>query len=100
MMRQTFDSDGRLLGVFTDNGDGTGTVTVYDPDTGEPVTTTGVTGLEVKPPYPPLDPTGVVVTLLVVEQVLTLEVGAAALRVEPDHLQHEALAWAAASALS
>ena len=32
MMRQTFDSDGRLVEAFTDNGDGTGTRTTYNAD--------------------------------------------------------------------
>jgi hypothetical protein len=100
MNRQTFDSNGRLVEVYTNNGDGTVTVAMYDPDTGDVIGVTGYAGQEVVPVYPPLDTTGVVVTLLVVEGVITLVAGAAALHVDPEHLEHEAIAWAVASAVS
>lgn len=92
MMRQTFDSDGRLVEAFTDNGDGTGTRTTYAADgTVEAIET--VSGLPVIPPYPPLDATGALATLLVVEGVLGLQDAANAVHEEPAHLEHEAQAW-------
>ena len=45
------------------------------------------------PPFPPLDPTGALATLLVVEGVLPLSDAANAIHEEPAHLEHEALAW-------
>lgn len=45
------------------------------------------------PPYPPLDTTGALATLLVVEGVLPLADAANAIGEEPGHLEHEALAW-------
>jgi len=45
------------------------------------------------PIYPPLDTTGALATLLVVEGVLPLQDAANAIREEPAHLEHEALAW-------
>lgn len=47
----------------------------------------------VRPPYPPLDATGALATLLVVEGVVSLQDAANALHEEPAHLEHEALAW-------
>lgn len=44
-------------------------------------------------PFPPLDPTGALATLLVVEGVLPLSDAANAIHEEPAHLEHEALAW-------
>jgi hypothetical protein len=48
----------------------------------------------VQPPYEPLDATGALATLLVVEGVLSLQDAANALHEEPAHLEHEAQAWA------
>jgi hypothetical protein len=45
------------------------------------------------PPYPPLDSTGALATLLVVEGVLPLVDAANAIREEQAHLVHEAEAW-------
>ena len=45
------------------------------------------------PPFPPLDATGALATLLVVEGVVGLEDAANALHEEPEHLIHEAQAW-------
>ena len=50
-----------------------------------------------EPPFPPLDDTGALATLLVVEGVLGLEDAANALHEEPAHLEHEALAWGVAA---
>ncbi len=48
----------------------------------------------VQPPFPPLDATGALATLLVVEGVLPLQDAANAIHEEPEHLEHEAQAWA------
>ena len=48
-------------------------------------------------PYPPLDPTGALATLLVVLNVIPLEDGANAIQEEPAHLIAEAEAWSVAS---
>ena len=45
------------------------------------------------PPFPPLDPTGALATLLVVEGVVSLQDAANALHEEPAHLEPEAQAW-------
>jgi hypothetical protein len=67
----------------------TGTLTVYvDGQVSETVT-----GLPVEPLYPPLDATGALATLLVVEGVLPLADAANAIHEEEAHLVHEAEAW-------
>ncbi len=91
-MRQTFDSDGRLVEAFTDNGDGTGLTTLYDPQTGEVTDTIGVTGLPVIPPFEPLDASGRIATLMVIEGGDPQDWANAAGTVVA-HLEHEALAW-------
>ena len=77
--------------TFVDNGDGTGTHTHYAAD-GSVTSTETVTGLE---PfiYPPLDATGALATLLVVEGVVPLQDAANAIGEEPAHLVAEAEAW-------
>jgi hypothetical protein len=50
-----------------------------------------------EPLFPPLDPTGALATLLVVVGTLDLGDAANAIHEEPAHLEHEALAWEAAS---
>jgi len=45
------------------------------------------------PIFSPLDSTGALATLLVVVGALDLEDAANAIHEEPEHLQHEALAW-------
>lgn len=47
----------------------------------------------VRPPYPPLDATGALATLLVVDGVVALQDAANAIGEEPAHLVHEAQAW-------
>lgn len=47
----------------------------------------------VQPPFPPLDATGALATLLVVEGVVDLQDAANAIHEEPAHLEHEAQAW-------
>lgn len=73
------------------NGDGTFTVTRYASD--GTITSTETLTVPVEPAFPPLDPTGALATLLVVEGVLPLGDAANAIREEPAHLEHEALAW-------
>jgi hypothetical protein len=46
------------------------------------------------PPFDPLDATGALATLLVVEGVLTLEDAAHSVGTTGEHLVHEAQAWA------
>lgn len=88
---------GVLVESMIDHGDGTGTRTTYAADgTVEAIET--VSGLPLAgPPFPPLDGTGALATLLVVEGVLGLEDAANALHEEPAHLEHEALAWGVAA---
>jgi hypothetical protein len=100
MMRQTFNSDGRLVEAFTDNGDGTGMTTLYDPQTGEVTDTMVVTGLPVTPPFEPLDSAGALATLMVVVGVLDIDDAAHALREPTARLVHEAEAWAVAADVS
>jgi len=52
--------------------------------------------VDVRIPYWELDAAGVAVTLLVVKGLLTLEEGANALHLSPEHLISEAEAWAVA----
>ena len=73
------------------NGDGTFTVTLYAAD-GTVLRIETLT-VPVEPEFPPLDPTGALATLLVVEGVLPLSDAANAIHEEPAHLEHEALAW-------
>jgi hypothetical protein len=73
------------------NGDGTFTVTRYAAD--GTVTSTDTLTVPVEPAFPPLDPTGALATLLVVEGVLPLQDAANVIHEEPAHLEHEALAW-------
>lgn len=49
------------------------------------------------PAFPPLDPTGALATLLVVENVLPLADAANAIGEEQAHLVHEAEAWSVGS---
>jgi hypothetical protein len=88
---------GVLVESTVDHGDGTGTRTTYNAD-GTVASTETVTGLPpAGPPFPPLDATGALATLLVVEGVLLLSDAAAALHEEEAHLIHEAEAWEVAS---
>ena len=45
------------------------------------------------PQFAPLDATGALATLLVVAGALSLQDAANAIHEEPQHLEHEALAW-------
>jgi hypothetical protein len=85
--------DGSLELTVDDNGDGTGTVTHWGLD-GTVLSTEALTGLPIEPLYPPLDATGALATLLVVEGVLTLTDASLAIHEEESHLTHEAEAWA------
>ena len=88
-----FGPDGvTLLRRVVNNGDGTGSITVYAPD-GSVEFVEELTGLDYVPPFEPLDATGALATLLVVEGVLPLQDAANALHEEPAHLEHEALSW-------
>jgi hypothetical protein len=85
---------GNVVDELVDHGDGTGTRTFYAAD-GSVASTETVSGLPpAGPPYPPLDATGALATLLVVEGVIGLQDAANALHEEPAHLEHEAQAWA------
>jgi len=87
---QTFLDGTRHVGF--NNGDGTFTTTSYDA-TGAVVSTETVTGLPIEPMYLPLDPTGALATLLVVDGVLTLTDAALAIRQSEQALIAEAEAW-------
>ncbi len=78
--------------VGQDNGDGTGQVLHFDGD-GTLVRTEMLTGLPVVPPFPPLDATGALATLLVVEGVLDIDDAAHSVGTTGEHLVHEATAW-------
>jgi hypothetical protein len=84
--------DGLLAESTIDNGDGTGTHTTYNAD-GSVAQVEQITGLQVVQQYPPLDSTGALATLLVVVGALDIEDAANAIHEEPEHLEHEALAW-------
>lgn len=81
-----------LIERIIDNGDGTGHHYKYDND-GNEIYSQAISGLEVRPEYPPLDSIGALATLLVVEGVLNISDAANALHEEPAHLEHEAIAW-------
>jgi YD repeat-containing protein len=93
MNRELFTSDGRLVERTVNNNDGTGTHTTFDAD-GNVTSETALTGLPIVPPFDPLDATGALATLLVVEGVLDIDDAANAIHEEPAHLEHEAQAWA------
>jgi hypothetical protein len=78
--------------VGQDNGDGTGQVLHFDDD-GTLVRTDALVGLPIVPPFPPLNATGALATLLVVENVLSIDDAANAIHEEPAHLIHEAESW-------
>ena len=85
-------SDGATLkSKLEDNGDGTGTFTTYD-EAGSLINTTPMIGLPLAS-YEPLDPTGSLATLLVVEGLVSITDAANAIRQEAAHLEHEAMAW-------
>ena len=83
-----------LVCTLVDHGDGTGTLTNYAPDGS--VMSTETVAVDIEAPYPPLDSTGALATLLVVEGVLPLTDAANAIHEEPAHLVHEAEAWSVA----
>lgn len=76
---------------LVDNGDGTGTLTLYAAD-GTVTSTQALTDLSPKV-YGSLDTTGALATLLVVEGVLPLSDASLAVGEEEAHLVHEAEAW-------
>jgi len=91
-MRSETWTDGRLVELVESHNDGTATVTTYDAD-GTVTSTETITGLPIVPPFPPLDATGALATLLVVDGVVALQDAANAIGEEPAHLVHEAQAW-------
>ena len=91
-MRSETWTDGRLVELVENHNDGTATRTIYATD-GTVTSTETITGLPIVPPFSPLDATGALATLLVVEGVVSLQDAANALHEEPAHLEHEALAW-------
>lgn len=92
MTRELFTTEGVLVERTVDHNDGTATRTIYDAD-GTVTSTETITGLPIVPPFPPLDATGALATLLVVDGVVALQDAANAIREEPAHLVHEAQAW-------
>jgi hypothetical protein len=78
--------------VGQDNGDGTGQVLHFDDD-GTLVRTDALVGLPIVPPFPPLDATGALATLLVVEGVLDIDDAAHSVGTTGEHLIHEAESW-------
>jgi hypothetical protein len=93
MMNETimkFADDGRTERRIN-NGDGTGHLYVWDA-AGNLITDQALTGLDI-PPYEPLDSTGALATLLVVEGVVTLTDASNAIHEEEAHLVAEAEAW-------
>lgn len=91
-MRSETWTDGRLVELVENHNDGTATRTTYGPD-GTVTSTETITGLPIVPPFPPLDATGALATLLVVDGVVALQDAANAIGEEPAHLVHEAQAW-------
>ena len=93
MNRELFTSDGLLVERTVNNNDGTGTHTTFDAD-GNVTSETALTGLPIIPPFDPLDATGALATLLVVEGVLDIDDAAHSVGTTGEHLVHEAQAWA------
>ena len=91
MTRETW-FEGVLVERTVDHNDGTATRTTYDAD-GAVTSTETITGLPIVPPFEPLDATGALATLLVVDGVVALQDAANAIGEEPEHLVHEAQAW-------
>jgi hypothetical protein len=77
--------------VGINNNDGTFTVTTYAPD-GTVTTVETLTGIPIELPQP-LDATGALATLLVVDGVLALADAALAIHQPEQALTDEALAW-------
>ena len=91
MIQSSYGLNGALEWRITDNGDGTGLRQTFDADGN--VTSTEALTLPVVPPFPPLDATGALATLLVVEGVLNIDDAAHSVNAATDHLIHEAQAW-------
>lgn len=85
------DRDG-VVETFVDNHDGTATRRRVDA-TGVELSVETVQ-VPVTPLFPSLDAVGALATLLVVEGQLPLTDAANAIGEEPEHLTHEAQAWA------
>ena len=79
------------IAYIIDNGDGTGQRTNYNPD-GSVSSVEDLIDLPIFS-YTPLDNTGALATLLVVQGLLSIEDAANAIHEEPTHLEHEAEAW-------
>lgn len=85
-----------LLRRVEDYGDGTGQITLYNPD-GTVASTEALTGLTLLPAFPPLDDTGALATLLAVIGTITVQEAANIEHVPVEHIEHEARSWAVAS---
>jgi hypothetical protein len=83
--------EGILQEQLVDNGDGTGTKTVFNTD-GSAADVQQISGLPVQQ-FPPLDATGALATLLVVLNIIPIEDAANVIHEEPAHLIAEAEAW-------
>jgi hypothetical protein len=83
--------NGTIVSTTVDNGDGTGTYTVFNED-GSVESVENITGLPIFS-YPPLDSTGALATLLVVLDVIPIQDAANVIHEEPEHLIAEAEAW-------
>jgi hypothetical protein len=93
IVETSYASDGVTLAYTLDvESDGTGVLTRYNSD-GTVASTETLSGLEPIPPFPPLDDTGALATLLAVIGVITVQEAANVEHVPPEHIQHEALAW-------
>ena len=86
-----WENGSTLKSKLEDNGDGTGSLTCYD-SSGVSISSEELFDLPIQT-YPPLDSTGALATLLVVEGLLPIGDAANAIHEEPEHLQHEAEAW-------
>lgn len=67
-------------------------VTEYNPD-GTVLSSTPLIGVEPPPPFPSLDESGALATLLAVNGTITVEEAANVEHVSVAHIEHEALAW-------
>ena len=81
-----------IIRTDVDNMDGTVTVTYFKSD-GTLDREETIAGFPVSTPYPALDTTGALATLLAVEEVVTVEDASRAVKVPEENLIHEAEAW-------
>lgn len=97
IVETAYAPDGVTLAYTLDvEPDGTGVLTRYNPD-GTVASTEASVGLTPIPAFPPLDDAGALATLLAINGVITVQEAANIEHVPVEHIQHEALAWEAAS---